>query len=73
MIGDLAEAEEAARTAEALATEGLMAMVAHDAASVLESLRGERRAEESRASEVPSEVDGLATDLVRSLDEYATV
>jgi tetratricopeptide (TPR) repeat protein len=73
MLGDLAEAEEAARTAEKLATEGLMTMVAHDAASVLESLRGERRAEESRASEVPSEVDGLATDLVRSLDEYATV
>ncbi|MET0396584.1 MAG: tetratricopeptide repeat protein [Longimicrobiaceae bacterium] len=73
MLGDLAEAEEAARTAEKLATEGQMAMAAHDAASVLESLRGERRVEENRAPEVTSEVDGLATDLVRSLDEYATV
>lgn len=73
MLGDWTEAEEAARTAERLATEGQLTMTAHDAASVLESVRGERRVEESRASEVPTEVDGLATDLVRSLDEYATV
>jgi tetratricopeptide (TPR) repeat protein len=72
-LGEWQEAEKAARTAEEMATERQQAQFALTAASVLASIRTERRVEENRAAEVTSEVDGLATDLVRTLDEYAAV
>ena len=73
-LGEWAEAEEAARTAEKLATERGQAQFAMNAASVLEAVRNERRVEAIvKSAEVTSNVDGLATDLVRTLDEYAAV
>ena len=72
-LGEWAQAEEAARTAEELATARQLGQVAIDAESVLEAVRSERRMEARRAAEVPAEIDGLATDIVRTLDEFAAV
>lgn len=68
-LGRWSDAEEAARVAEELASARGQAEVEMTAHSILESLRGERRAETSgRAAVASSEVDGLATDLLRALD-----
>ena len=73
-LGDWSEAEEAARVAEELASARQQAEVELTAQAILEAVRHERRVETNvRAAEVPSEVNGLATDLVRTLDEYAAV
>lgn len=75
-LGDWSEAEEAARVAEELASARQQAEVEMTAQAILDAVRHERRFETTaRAAEVTSEVDGLATDLVRTLDtldEYAT-
>jgi tetratricopeptide (TPR) repeat protein len=73
-LGDWAEAEKAAGMAEELAAARRQAEIEHTAQSILEAVRHERRVEVgTRTPEVTAEVDGLATDLVRTLDEYAAV
>ncbi|HEU0077960.1 MAG TPA: tetratricopeptide repeat protein, partial [Longimicrobiaceae bacterium] len=73
-LGDWSEAEEAATLAEKLASERQQAEFELTAQTILDAVRQERRVEaNTRVAEVTSEVDGLATDLVRSLDEYAAV
>lgn len=73
-LGEWSEAEEAARAAEEMAAARGQAEMEMKAQSILDAVRNERRAETSaKALAVTSEVDGLATDLVRTLDEYAAV
>jgi hypothetical protein len=73
-LGRWNEAEEAAKAAEELATEAGQAQVQITAQAILDAVRHERRFETNvQAAETTSSVDGLATDLVRTLDEYAAV
>ncbi len=73
-LGDWSEAEEAARVAQELASTRGQAQIEHLAQTLLDAVGQQHRLEASvKAAEVTSDVDGLATDLVRTLDEYATV
>jgi tetratricopeptide (TPR) repeat protein len=73
-LGDWTEAEEAAAAAEEFASARQQAEVELTAQAILDAVRHQRRFETNvKAAEVTSEVDGLATDLIRTLDEYAAV
>lgn len=73
-LGEWAEAEEAATVAEEIASKREQAQVVMTAQAILDAVRHERRFETNLETvEVTSDVDGLATDLVRTLDEYAAV
>jgi tetratricopeptide (TPR) repeat protein len=73
-LGEWAEAEKAARTAEELATERQQAQVAHTARSILEAVANERLVDAGTAKDaVYADMDDLATGLVQTLDEHAEV
>ncbi|HEX2093525.1 MAG TPA: tetratricopeptide repeat protein [Longimicrobiaceae bacterium] len=70
-LGRWAEAEEASRMAEQMATERQQAQIMFNAQSALEAIRSERSAEANVAAQPAEDVDNLATELVRTLEEYA--
>lgn len=73
-LGRWSEAEEAARSAEEIATERQEAQEALTAQSVLESVRHERSAETAiRTADAAPGTDEMATELVRTLEEHAAV
>ncbi|HEV2146363.1 MAG TPA: hypothetical protein VGR37_03010, partial [Longimicrobiaceae bacterium] len=74
-LGRWAEAEEAARTAEELATARQQAQMAHTARSILEAVRNERGVDVGARDREAGYADmsDLATGIVQTLDEHAGV
>lgn len=74
MVGDWADAEDAARKAEQIANGRQEAQIELAAQSLLESVRSDRAVEVALRQDPPAaEVDSLASDLVRTLEEHTAV